>query len=85
MSTTPLRIIELIKSLPVAEQQAACEALAKHGERLAKPKRRRLQRLPDGSYYNPEGIPNDHPIFKILEDIEEERHHTAARPAPEFA
>ena len=48
-------------------------------------RRRHLQRLPDGSYYNPDGIPNDDLVFEILEEIEAERHRTPGPPAPEFA
>jgi len=46
--------------------------------------RRNLQRLPDGSFFNPNGIPNDDPIFRILEEIEDERHRALGPPAPEF-
>jgi hypothetical protein len=84
MSTTAMHIIELVKSLPLAEQQVICDELSKHAARLEKPQRRQLQRLADGTYVNPDGIPNDDPIFKILEEIEAERHRTPGPPAPEF-
>ena len=84
VSTTVLRIIELVKSLPPADQRAVCDALADHGASLRTTPRRRLQRLPDGTYLNPDGIPNDDPLFRILEEIEEERHRTPGPPPPEF-
>jgi hypothetical protein len=83
VSTIALHIIELVKSLPNQEQEAICAALARR-EEIRGTYRRQLQRLPDGSYYNPEGIPNDDPIFKILEEVEEERHCMAGPPPPEF-
>ena len=66
------------------DQRAIREALAVQEPQSAPRPRRKLQRLPDGSYYNPEGIPNDDPIFKLLEEIEEERHRTPGPPVPEF-
>jgi len=84
VSTTALRVIELVKSLPAEDQRAICAELSRHAEELRNPARRRLSRLADGTYYNPEGIPNDHPFFKIVEEIEEERHRTPGPAAPEF-
>jgi hypothetical protein len=84
VSTVALHIIELIRSLPLAEQQAVREALAAPPNRSARPKRRELQRLPDGSYHNPDGLPNDDPVFQILEQIEAERHRDPGPPAPDF-
>ena len=83
MSTTALRIIELVKSLPPADQRAIRDALAGDGATRTT-SRRRLQQLPDGSYINPDGIPNDDPLFKILEEIEEQRHRTPGPPPPKF-
>jgi hypothetical protein len=82
MSTTALRIIELVKSLPLAEQRAIRDALNGQASAPGKPERPLFLRDADGNYYNPEGIPNEDPIFKILEEIEEERHRTPARPLP---
>lgn len=82
VGTTALHIIELVKSLPDEEQQAICVALAGHRATVARPKRRHLQRLPDGNYLNPNGIPNDASIFKILADIEAERHAMPGPPPP---
>ena len=84
MSTTATRVIELVKSLPEVDQRAIREALAVQEPQSAPRPRRKLQRLLDGSYDNPAGIPNDDPIFKLLEEIEEERHRTPGPPAPEF-
>lgn len=84
MSTTALHVVELVKSLPPEDQRTICAELARHAEDLGSPLRRKLRRLPDGTYYNPDGIPNDDPIFKILEEIEEDRHRTPARPAPQL-
>ena len=84
MSTTALHIIQLVQSLPDADQCAIREALARSPAALGPPPRRRLQRLADGTYLNPEGIPNDDPIFKTLEEIEAARHQNPGRPAPEF-
>ena len=84
VSTTALHIIELVKSLPLADQQLVCAILPRHLERARKLKRPQFLRTPDGRYYNPEGVPNDDPFFKIMEDIEAERHRTPGRPAPAF-
>ena len=84
MSTTALHVVELVKSLPLEDQRASCAELARHAGDIGSPLRRKLKRLPDGTYYNPDGIPDDDPIFKILEEIEEDRHRTPARPALEF-
>jgi len=84
VSTIALKVLELVKSLPLAEQQMIRAELAKGTANPRREPRRQLQRLPDGSYYNPEGIPNDDPIFKVLEEVEEDRHRTPGPPAPKF-
>jgi hypothetical protein len=84
VSTVALHIIELVKSLPLAEQLAVREALAAPPGPAVRPKRRELQRLPDGSYHNPDGILNDDPVFRILEQIEAERHRDPGPPPPAF-
>ena len=84
MSPTALHIIELVKSLPAEEQRAVREALARTDAPKPILPRRQLQRLPDGSYYNPDGIPNDHPFFTIMEEIEAQRRDHPARPLPTF-
>jgi hypothetical protein len=67
VSTTALHIVELVKSLPREEQEAICVELAKHASELNRPRGRQPQRLGDGTYYNPEGIPDDDPFFEIME------------------
>ena len=84
MSTTTLQIIELVKSLPLAEQRAICASLNRQVAGLSKIKRPQFVRTPEGGFYNPDGIPNDDPFFKIMEQIEEERHRTPGRPLPDF-
>lgn len=84
MSTTAKHVIELVKSLPEADQLAIREALAAQKPKLRPRTQRKLQRLPDGTYYNPDGIPNEDPVFTILEGIEEARHRSPGPPAPDF-
>ena len=84
MSTTALHVIELVKSLPETDQQTIRDALASPGLNQGTGQRRKLQCLPDGSYVNPNGIPNDDPVLKVLEEIEDERHRTAGPSAPKF-
>jgi len=79
-----LHVIGLVNSLPEAEQQEIRAALAAQVARRPTGKRRQLQRLPGGSFLNPDGIPNDDPVFTILEDIEAERHRMPGPPAPRF-
>lgn len=82
MGATPLQIIELVKSLPAEDQRAIREALARPDPLLTKIFRRKLPQQPDGAYFNSEGIPNDDPVFKILEEIESRRHGEPGPPAP---
>ena len=84
MSTTALHIIQLVQSLPHADQHAICEALAGVRADIGSRPRRRLQRLADRTYINPDGIPNDDPIFETLEAIELSRHRIPGRVAPKF-
>ena len=83
MSTTATRVIELVKSLPEVDQRAIREGLSGQKPKPT-PAKRKLQRRPDGTCYNPDGIPNDDPFFKIMEDIEEERHRFPGPLAPDF-
>jgi hypothetical protein len=78
VSSIALHIIELVNSLPAEDQQAVRNALAGPPAVRARP------RLADGSYFNPAGLPNDDPIFQILEQIEDERHREPGPPAPAF-
>jgi hypothetical protein len=84
MSTTALHIIELVKSLPAEDQQAVRAALLQEGPPRPPPGQSLFLRDADGNPYDPEGIPNDHPIFKVLEEIEEERHRDPGPPPPDF-
>jgi hypothetical protein len=83
VSTTALHVIELVKSLPKEDQQAIRDALTgvKAGNSIPF---RKLQKLSDGTYLNPGGIPNDDPSLKILEEIEQQRHQTHGPTAPRF-
>lgn len=82
MSTTALHVIELVKSLPLEDQQAVREALARQVPASAVPPR--WERTPDGGYFNPDGIPNDHPFFKILEEDEAARRQDFGPPPPDL-
>ena len=84
MSTTALHVIELVKSLSETDQRAIRDALANPRSNSGTGQRRKLQRLPDGSYVNPNGIQNDDPVLKVLDVIEDERHRTAGPSSPKF-
>jgi hypothetical protein len=85
MSTTASRVVELVRSLPEADQKAIREALSDKVANAGVHRRRKLQRLTDGNYLNPDGIPNNDPIFAVLEEIEEARHRTPGPQAPTFS
>ena len=79
MSTTALRIIQLVKSLPPAEQRAVSVALA----HLRPP----VSASPVGGpvSFRPEdyvGLPDDDPFFKVMAEIEQERHARVGPPPP---
>jgi hypothetical protein len=84
VSTTALHIIELVKSLPLEDQQAVRAALLQEAPLSDHPPRSLFLRDADGKPYDPDGIPNDDPIFRLLEEIEEERHRDPGPPAPQF-
>jgi hypothetical protein len=42
-------------------------------------------RTPAGECRNPSGVPNDDPFFRLVEQIEEDRHRTPGRRLPELA
>ena len=84
MSTTASRVVELVRSLPEADQKAICAALAKREAIPRAAPRRKLQSLPDGSYINPNGIPNEDSVFRLLEEIEQQRHNAPGPDAPIF-
>ncbi len=68
MSTIALKVLELAKSLPPEDQRKIAVELATHAAELEKPARGPIQRLPDGTCYNPDGIPDDDPFFKTMEE-----------------
>ena len=84
MSTIALKVLELVKSLPKAEQRTICAELAKHVSSESAPTTSGLQKTVTGEYFNPDGIPNDHPFFKILEEDEAARQKDFGPPAPAF-
>jgi hypothetical protein len=84
MSTNTSRVIELVKSLPEADQRAIRAALDEREVARGTAPRRKLQRSADGNYLNPGGIPNEDPVFKTLEEIEQQRHQTPGPEAPSF-
>jgi hypothetical protein len=76
MSTTALRIVQLVKSLPPDEQRAVSAALAPLYTPTPVP------RPTASGPFRPEdyvGLPDDDPFFKVMEEIERERH---ARTGP---
>lgn len=68
----PLRdlVAEAIEGKLAAEEAAACAALERDNQWNAFAAR--LQKQPDGSYFNPEGI-EDQAFFEALEEIRRER------------
>jgi hypothetical protein len=82
VSTTALHIIELVKSLPLAEQRAICRELAKRAAALNLP----LSEAPDEKIEftaeDREGLDDDAPFFRIMAEIESARHAYHGRPAP---
>lgn len=84
VSTAALEILEMVKRLPPEDQTFIRRELAEPIPSPKPPMPMRWERTPDGGYYNPDGIPNDHPFFRILEEIEGERHRTPGPPPPDF-
>lgn len=84
MNTTALHIVELVKSLPMEDQHAVREALLKQGAARSSLKIPGLVKTETGDYYNPDGIPDDHPFFKILDEEGQARHREAGPPTPDF-
>ncbi len=70
MSTTALHIIQLVKSLPVEEQQAIGSALA---SLAASPQHGLPAVRPPFQSEDYEGLPDDDPFFKVMEEIERQR------------
>jgi hypothetical protein len=84
VSTIALKILELVKSLPPVEQRTICAELARHVSLASSPRIPGLQKTASGEYFNPDGIPNDHPFFKILEEDEAARQKDFGPPLPAF-
>ena len=84
VSTRSFHIIELVKSLPLEERQAVRAALLGEAPVRDHPPQRLFLRDGEGKPYDPDGIPNDDPVLRLLEEIEEERHRDPGLPAPRF-
>jgi hypothetical protein len=82
MNTTASHVIELVKSLPLKDQQAVCKALAKHTAHI-EPSDAVKQDTGQG-IGDEEGIPNDDPFFQILEEDEAARRRDFGPQAPSF-
>ena len=81
MSTTALHIIQLVKSLPVEEQQAIGSALI---SLASSPQPGLSAGHPSFQPEDYEGLPDDDPFFAIMEKIERQRHAHVGRAAPEL-
>ena len=80
MSTTAFHIIQLVRSLPAAEQQAIRDALSKTHIRTALPNAGQDTFAPEDY----EGLPDDDPFFKITEQVEAERHSRVGPTLPDL-
>jgi hypothetical protein len=81
VSTTALRILELVKSLPPSERRIVAAAVERvNSEGIAE--------AGDGqSSFKPEdyqGLDDDDSFFKIIDQIEQERHDRVGPSAPEL-
>ena len=85
MSTTAWHILELAKGLPPEEQRFICSALSRQAALPRQSRRPDFLHTPAGECRNPAGVPNDDPFFRLVEQIEEDRHRTPGRPLPELA
>ena len=81
MSTTALHIIQLVRSLPPGERQAVTAALAGLAPGAERVPSAGAMALAQADY---EGLPDDDPFFKVMEEIERERHVHPGRPAPDL-
>lgn len=79
MSRTALHIIQLVKSLPVSEQQAIKAALTSVASSPG-------SMLSEGGFEarDYEGLPDNDPFFAVIEQIEQQRHMHSGRPVPEL-
>jgi len=82
MSTTALRIIELVESLPLEDQQVICAELAKRAATLHLPVDEQADRAAAFTEEERQGLDDDDPFFKVMKEIEAARHAYFGRPAP---
>lgn len=81
VSTTALHIIQLVKSLPPADQQAVWAALSAQSAPVPG------KGAPGSAAFAPadyEGLSDDDPFFEVMVEIEQQRHAYPGRPAPAF-
>jgi len=84
VSTIALKVLELVKSLPPEEQRLIYNELTKQARQFPSSME---EKDPGALQFTPEdyeGIDNDDPFFKVMEEIEAERHRTPGPPSPEF-
>ena len=79
MSTTALRIIQLVKSLPPSDQRAVSAALAQMNIPVASNKSVSAKSFGPEDYV---GLSDDDPFFKVMDEIEQERHAQMGPPPP---
>jgi hypothetical protein len=84
VSTTALHIIELVKSLPLAEQRTICAELAKRAAALKLPLSEGESEKLEFAEEDYQGLDDDDPFFRVMEEIEAARHAYTGRPAPQL-
>jgi hypothetical protein len=84
MSTTALHIIELVKSLPLADQRAICVELAKRMADLDLPMSELGDETLEISAEDMQGLEDDDPFFRVMKEVEAARHTYPGRSAPQF-
>jgi hypothetical protein len=73
-----LKVLELVKSLPLEEQRLICQELAKgEADSVLPISERDGDELPFTAE-DYKGIENNDPFFKVMEEIEADRHRTPA-------
>lgn len=82
MSETASHVIELVKSLPLAEQRAICTALSKRAAVLNLPLSEEQGEMAGFTPEDCQGLDDDDPFFRAMEEIEAARHGHLGRPAP---
>ncbi len=76
---TALRIVQLVKSLPLSEQRAVSAALAHLNTPVPGAQAGAAAPFGPADYV---GLPDDDPFFKVMEEIERERHALMGPPPP---